>query len=189
VRPRWLDRPQALARDALLVAGIEPGIVVFEDERGEDEKIRANCVLVRGRRADGTDVELYPPTGRCAARGFHPRLPPVHLALTNMLDLAASSQERWLRDERRGADRARKEAVLASLFRHFCRAGGRQDVSSISLLWYFIRVSYGSGADRVQPHLISQWSCELDAPRIEQWFPDESALLRFWGEPLGGSGS
>jgi hypothetical protein len=188
VRPRWLDRPQALARDALLVVGIEPGIVVFEDERGGDEKIRANCVLVRGRRADGTDVELYPPTGRCAARGFHPRLPPVHLALTNMLDLAASSQERWLRDQRLDA-RARKEALLASLAHHVCRADGRQDLSSVSLLWTFIRVSYRSGEERGQPHLIFQWSCELDAPRIEPWFPDESALLRFWGGPLGGSGS
>lgn len=180
VHPGLLDAPYRASLRLLNLAGIEPGLVLFHDPEGRDAKRRAVCVVVRGHDREGGSAILYPPDRECVTSGVRWRMPPVHLAIANMLELARAYQAMAVGGAHPERYRLRVESVLASLATHFCRAADPPPFG-VSLLWYIPYRSYATGREWATPYLVFGWDCTRSAPNAEAWFPDDDTLARLWG--------
>ncbi len=66
IRPAFLDPPVALARSALALLGIPPGVAVFtaDVDVSPDAKIASLCLEARAVEAEGPARRIYPEVGR-----------------------------------------------------------------------------------------------------------------------------
>ena len=69
VRPRALEIPGEITRRALQAVGIHAGLAVFETGYQDEVLVRADCIRVSARDAQGRSVVLAPPGDRCVTQG------------------------------------------------------------------------------------------------------------------------
>ncbi len=133
---------------------------MFVDRYGSDQKLRAQCVEVRGEDARGT-VGLYRSGGTCAGERFRLRLPPVEMALNRQIWEARARAIR--RNPPSSTDL--ESDPLARIARYFCQRPepGRGPLTQVSLLYSAYWVSYGSGRQSQVSVLTYRWSCTDEA--------------------------
>ena len=136
-----------------------------------------------GRAGSRLDA-VHPPDGFCQRSGFRFRLPPMELALLNMLRQAKAHHLAWTRKPSGQSNRWRRDAVLASMARHFCDAarpaGGRTE--RVTVVWYLYLQSYATGAEMRGAFLSFGWDCEQARIDHEIWLPDDATVVLHWGE-------
>lgn len=69
VRPRAIEIPSEVLRLAMKSIGIHAGLAVFATGYHDKVLVRADCIRVRARDAQGNTTELAPPGDRCVTEG------------------------------------------------------------------------------------------------------------------------
>jgi len=180
IRPGPLDRPWGFAYSLLKTVGVMPGIPLFQNQHGDDEKWRAQCIKVRADGPGGARADLFPPDLVCQKSGLRLSMPPIEHGIFHMLE-QAWSYELALRRAPSAADEERRDRLLGRLGAYFCR---REDgpFSTIRLIWYAYRTSYRTGAETKKSQLHYGYACASGRIVDERWFPSNRELARFWGE-------
>jgi len=169
VRPRALGLPGEAARHALRAVGIHAGVNVFGGGRDDPRiVIRADCIRVRGRDADGRVRGVAPPGGDCVTQGARLVQPWIEGALRSLVLRAPAGLA---------------EAAIGDWVCHGPRFRG-DGFEEVELLWTQPWVDPRGGAEGVANAALFVWRCEPAGLVRRVLRPSEDQVRALgWGGP------
>ena len=183
-RPAWLDSPHRLAKSALHVGGVIPGITLFRAEKENPYVFRSWCIKARGHASTGERVDLYPIPMGCQKTGIRLRVSPVKLGFDHMLKEAHRLELEIRSNPQVAQQTLRRDALLSRLGEYFCSGAGvaQADLERVSVLWYAYLVHYQHGKEARGSYLAFDYQCREGVIANQLWLPDDATTARFWGE-------
>ncbi len=185
IRPAFLDPPVALARSALALLGIPPGVAVFtaEVDTSPDAKIASLCLEARAVEGEGPARRIYPEVGRrCPAPAPRLWVRGEDIALSRfavgMRSAVASRRAGTL-----AAAQVRFPRLLAESLAGHIQSRALADglaPTRYALLWTESRVGYGSGARSDRIVALLRWRADGEGGVFVSWKPDERTLQQHW---------
>jgi hypothetical protein len=191
IRPAVLDPPTALARSALALLGIPPGVAVFtaEVDTSPDSKIASLCLEARAVEGEGPARRIYPEAGRrCPAPAPRLWVRGEDIALSRF----AVSMRSAVASHRAGtlsAARVRFPRLLAESLAEHIQSRARADgltPTRYAVLWTESRIGYGSGARSDRIVALLRWRADAtsgeagDGGVFVSWSPDKRTLQQHW---------
>jgi hypothetical protein len=194
IRPAFMDPPAALARNALALLGVPPGVAVFtaEVDTSPDSKIASLCLEARAVDAEGLARRIYPEEGRrCPAPAPRLWIRGEDIALSRFPVIMRSA----VAARRAGilpATRLRFPQLLAESLAEHIQSRARDDgltPTRYAVLWTESRVGYGSGARSDRIVALLRWRADsVDGGDggdghgrvFVSWSPSERTLQQHW---------
>lgn len=185
LRPSLFDRPHRIAVRWLGVAGIRAGQLVFHAESDSHWLNRAYCLHIRGTDASGEQHLLWPPGGKCFARGFRFKLPPVERTLYRIHRESSRLHYGYRKGKPTPVDLARSDFALRRVGDYMCRPlhVDVPELERIDVMWFSYRVHYETERLARLGMLQYRSHCGEGVLGDVTWKPSNDQMREFWGDP------